>query len=83
MTFLGILPGNKEPFHSTGGGKRFQTQDLLVVRLIAVLSLTSTEQFYFIDPLSSMISSWYMHESGEEIGDRFKSLSKLSASFLS
>jgi hypothetical protein len=83
MTFLGILPGNKKPFHSTGGGKGFQTRDLLVVRLIAVLSLTSTEQFYFIDPLSSMISSWYMHESGEEIGDRFKSLSKLSASFLS
>jgi hypothetical protein len=83
MTFLGILPGNKKPFHSTGEGKGFQTQDLLVVRLIAVLSLTSTEQFHFIHPLSSMISSWYMHESGEEIGDRFKSLSKLSASFLS
>lgn len=34
--------------------------DLLVVRLIAVLSMTSTGQFYLIHPLSSMILSWYV-----------------------
>jgi hypothetical protein len=36
--------------------------DLWVVRLIAVvLALTSTKQFYFIHPLSSMRWSWYTH----------------------
>jgi hypothetical protein len=36
--------------------------DLLVLRLISViLTLTSTKEFYFIHPLSSMRLSWYTY----------------------
>jgi len=48
----------QKPLHSTEGGKEFWVFDLWVVRLISVLStLTSTGQFCFIHPLSSMILS--------------------------
>jgi hypothetical protein len=43
----------KKPLHSAKGGKGFRIFDLLVVRLIAVLSSTSTGEFYFIRQLSS------------------------------
>jgi elongation factor P--beta-lysine ligase len=60
LSFLAFL--KKKPFHPTEGGKGFRVFDLSVVRLISVpLTLTSTAQFYFINPLSSMILTWYMH----------------------
>lgn len=51
--------GITKPLHSTRGGKGFWVLGLLVVRPIALLSLASTKQFYFIHSFSSMILSGY------------------------
>jgi len=54
--------------------------DLLVLRLISViLTLTSTKEFYFIHPLSSMRLSWYEHPPFRNLNPLFlypRSLSK-------
>jgi hypothetical protein len=63
-------PQKKKPLHSKEGGKGFWVFDLFVVGFIAALTLITTEKFYFIHPLSSMILSRYTYQRIEREPDR-------------